>query len=108
IKAYAVTSPERLDALKDVPSSKEAGLTGFDMVIWNGFYAPKGTPQPILDTLHAALQKFLDDPKIVERFAQTGTVPFGKDMRSPEAHRRLLDSEIDRFAVMIKATGVKP
>lgn len=108
IKAYAVTSPERLDALKDVPSSKEAGLTGFDMVIWNGFYAPKGTPKPILDTLHTALQAFIADPKIVERFAQTGTVPFAANMRSPAAHQLLLESEMERFAVMIKATGIKP
>lgn len=107
IKAYAVTSQERLPALKDVPSSKEAGLEGFDMVIWNGFYAPRGTPKPILDTLHAALQKMVDDPKIIERFAQTGTVPFPKGMRSPEAHRKFLDSEIERFAQMVKAAGVK-
>ncbi len=107
IKAYAVTSAERLPALKDVPSAKEAGLAGFDMVIWNGFYAPKGTPKPILDTLHAALQKMVDDPKIIERFAQTGTVTFPKNQRSMEAHRKMLDTEIDRFAVMIKATGVK-
>ena len=107
IKAYAVTSAERLPALKDVPSSKEAGLTGFDMVIWNGFYAPKGTPKPILETLHAALQKMVDDPKVIERFAQTGTVTFPKEQRSMEAHRKLLESEIERFAVMIKATGMK-
>lgn len=107
IKAYAVTSSERLPALKDVPSAKEAGLVGFDMVIWNGLYAPKGTPKPIINALHGALQKFLDDPKIVEQFAKTGTVPFGKDMRSPEAHQTLLTSEFDRFAAMIKAAGVK-
>ncbi len=107
IKAYAVTSAERLAALKDVPSAKEAGLPGFDMVIWNGFYAPKGTPKPILDTLHVALQKMLDDPKVIERFAQTGTVTFPQAQRSMEAHRKLLDSEIERFAVMIKATGLK-
>jgi tripartite-type tricarboxylate transporter receptor subunit TctC len=107
IKAYAVTSRERLPALKDVPSSVEAGLTGFDMVIWNGFYAPRGTPKPMLDTLHGALQKMVEDPKIIERFAQTGTVPFPPEMRSPAAHRKFLDSEIERFAQMVKAAGVK-
>ena len=69
-------------------------MTGFDMTIWNGFYAPRGTPKPIRDKLHAALQKFLDDPVIIDRFAQTGTVPFGKAQRSPEAHRKLLDADI--------------
>lgn len=107
IKPYAVTSQDRLGALPDVPSSKEAGLEGFDMVIWNGFYAPKGTPEPVLDRLHAALQKFVEDPLIIQRFAQTGTVPFPKDMRSRAAHRKFLDSEIERFAKMVKAAGVK-
>lgn len=107
IKPYAVTSQDRLGALPNVPSSKEAGLEGFDMVIWNGFYAPKGTPEPILDRLHDALQKFVDDPLIIQRFAQTGTVPFPKDMRSRAAHRKFLDSEIERFAKMVKAAGVK-
>ena len=107
IKAYAVTSAERLPALKDVPSAGEAGLVGFDMVIWNGMYAPKGTPKPILDTLHAALQKMIDDPKVIERFAQTGTVTFPAAQRSMEAHRVLLEAEIERFAAMVKAIGIK-
>lgn len=108
IKGYAVTSPERLAALPNVPSSKEAGLTGFDMVIWNALYAPKGTPKEVLDKVHAALQKFVDDPKIQERFAQTGTVAFAKDRRSPEEHRRFMLAELDRYAAMVKATGLKP
>lgn len=107
IKPYAVTSKERLAALKDVPSYVEAGLGNFEMTIWNGLYAPKGTPKPVLDRLHDALQKFIDDPKIVERFAQTGTVPFGKDMRSPDVHRRHVEAELVRYAEMVKAAGVK-
>lgn len=107
IKGYAVTSPERLAALPNIPSAKEAGLTGFDMVIWNGLYAPKGTPKPILEKVHAALQKFMDDPKINERFAATGTVAFGKDMRSSETHQKYLIAEIARYKKMVAAAGVK-
>lgn len=107
IKPYAVTSKSRLDALKDVPSYVEAGLNDFEMTIWNGLYAPKGTPKPVLDKLHAALQKFIDDPKIVERFHQTGTVPFGKDMRSPQVHQKYVEAELVRYDKMVKAAGVK-
>lgn len=108
IKPYAVTSKQRLAALKDVPSYVEAGIPDFEMTIWNGLYAPKGTPKPVLDKLHDALQKFIDDPKIVERFASTGTVPFGKDMRSPEVHKKHVEAEIARYAKMVAAAGVKP
>jgi tripartite-type tricarboxylate transporter receptor subunit TctC len=108
IKPYVVTSKQRLAALKDVPTYVEAGISDFEMTIWNGLYAPKGTPKPVLDKLHDALQKFIDDPKIVERFAQTGTVPFGKDMRSPEIHRKHVEAELVRYAAMVKAAGVKP
>lgn len=108
IKPYLVTSKQRLDALKDVPSYVEAGIANFEMTIWNGLYAPKGTPKPVLDRLHDALQKFIDDPKIIERFAATGTVPFGKDMRSPEVHRKHVEAELVRYAEMVKAAGVTP
>ncbi len=108
IKGYAVTSSERLAALPDVPSAREAGLAGFDMTIWNGMYAPAGTPKDIRDKLHAALQAFMDDPKVIERFHQTGTVAFAKDMRSSEAHRKFLDAEIVRYQDLVTASGLKP
>jgi tripartite-type tricarboxylate transporter receptor subunit TctC len=108
IKPYAVTSKARLSALKDVPSYVEAGLGDFEMTIWNGLYAPKGTPKPVLDKLHGALQTFIDDPIIVERFAATGTVPFGKDMRSPAVHKKHVEAELVRYAAMVKAAGVTP
>ncbi len=106
IKPYLVTSKQRLAALKDVPSFVEAGIPNFEMTIWNGLYAPKGTPKPVLDKLHDALQKFIDDPKIVERFASTGTVPFGKDMRSPAVHKKHLEDDIKTIAKMVKDAGV--
>ncbi len=108
IKPYLVTSKQRLAALKDVPSFVEAGISNFEMTIWNGLYAPKGTPKPILDKLHDALQKFIDDPKIVERFAATGTVPFGKDMRSPAIHKAHFEKELVTIAKMVKDAGVNP
>ena len=106
IKAYLVTSKQRLDALKEVPSFVEAGIANFEMTIWNGLYAPKGTPKPVVDKLHDALQKFIDDPKVVERFAATGTVPFGKDMRSPAVHQKHLAEDIVNIAKLVKDAGV--
>jgi tripartite-type tricarboxylate transporter receptor subunit TctC len=108
VKAYAVTSAERLESIKDVPSSREAGLPDFNVTIWNGLYAPKGVPKEVVDKVHDALTKMLADPKIVERFAATGTWLFPPDMRSPQAHAKFLTSEFARFEAMFKAVGVKP
>ncbi|MCK1974972.1 tripartite tricarboxylate transporter substrate binding protein, partial [Bacillus safensis] len=65
IKAYAVTSPERLDVLKDLPTTKEAGLDGMEVGIWHGIYAPKGTPAAITERLSKSLQLALKDPNVV-------------------------------------------
>ena len=62
VKAYAVTSAERLDSIKDVPSAKEAGLPDFNVTIWNGLYAPKGVPKEVVDKVNAAIGKMVTDP----------------------------------------------
>ena len=107
VKAYAVTSGDRLGSLPNVPSNKEAGYPGFDVTIWNGAYAPKGTPKDVIEKWNAAIGKFVTDPVIVERFAQTGTVPFPADMRSPAAHAKFLDSQFAFYDKMFAAAGVK-
>jgi tripartite-type tricarboxylate transporter receptor subunit TctC len=106
VKAYAVTSTERLDSIKDVPSAKEAGLPEFNVTIWNGLYAPKGVPKEVIDKVSAAIGKMVTDPTIVERFAATGTHPFPAGMRSPAEHAKFLNSEFERFETMFKAVGV--
>jgi tripartite-type tricarboxylate transporter receptor subunit TctC len=108
VKAYAVTSAERLDSIKDVPSSKEAGLPDFNVTIWNGLYAPKGVPKEVVDKVNAAIGKMVTDPAILERFAATGTRPFPADMRSAAAHATFLTGEFARFEAMFKAVGVTP
>ncbi len=107
VKAYAVTSPDRLASIKDVPSNKEVGFPDFNVTIWNGAYAPKGTPKPIIDKWNAAIKKFVADPQIVERFAATGTVPFPQDMRSPEAHAKFLTEQFAFYEKMFAAAGIK-
>jgi tripartite-type tricarboxylate transporter receptor subunit TctC len=106
IKPYLVTAKQRLAALKDVPTFVEAGIPNFEMTIWNGLYAPRGTPKAVLDKLHDALQKFIDDPKVIERFHATGTVPFGKDMRSPAVHKKHFEEDMALIAKLVKDAGV--
>ncbi len=103
---HVVTSNERLAVIKNVPTSAEAGLPALDMTIWHGLYAPAGTPKDRVATLHAALQKAIADPTIVERFAAVGTQVYPQAERSIEAHRKRFMAEIDRIAELMKAAGV--
>ncbi len=104
IKAYAAFTDERLDALPDVPTAKEAGLE-IPIAIWHGLYAPAGTPDEIVAELSDALQKALADPKVVERFAELGTAPVPAEAATPSALQERLTSEIDRWEPVIKAAG---
>jgi tripartite-type tricarboxylate transporter receptor subunit TctC len=69
IKVYGVTTKTRVGSLPDVPTLQEQGLPGFEVVVWHGLYAPKGTPKAVIDKLAAALQEALKDPNVKARFA---------------------------------------
>ena len=105
IKAYAVTSPERLDVLKDVPTTIEAGLPAVQVGIWHGLYAPKGTPAEITDRLSKSLQVALKDPNVIARFAELGTRPSSEADATPAALKAKLESEIARWKPIIEAAG---
>jgi tripartite-type tricarboxylate transporter receptor subunit TctC len=105
VKAYAVTTLERLPALKDLPTANEAGLKGFEIGVWHGMYAPKGTPQPIIDKLAAALREAMKDPTVMARFADINTTPATQDQATPKALEQKLVNEVDRWAPIIKAAG---
>ena len=106
VKPYAVTAATRLASLSDVPSNVEAGVPGFKHTIWNAAYVPKGTPKAVVDTWNKAIGKFVDDPKIQERFAQTGTVVFPPEMRSPAAHAKFLEEQFAFYAKLFASAGV--
>jgi tripartite-type tricarboxylate transporter receptor subunit TctC len=106
VKALAVTTPKRLDTLKDLPTAAEAGLPGFELAVWHGVYAPKGTPKPVLDKLVASLQAGLKDPGLVKRFAELGVVVVSPEKQTPEGLSRHLKAEIDKWAPIIKKAGV--
>ena len=105
IKAYAVTSPARLPVLPDVPTAVEGGLAGFQVGIWHGVYAPKGTPAEATERLSKALQVALKDPNVVARFAELGTVPSSEAEATPAALKTKLETEIARWKPVIEAAG---
>ena len=105
VKAYAVTSKARVPSLPDVPTLAESGLKNFEVAVWHGLYAPKGTPKPIVDKVSAALRVALKDPLVVQRFADLGTQPEPAERATPEAHRAYLKAEVEKWAPIIKAAG---
>ena len=106
IKAYAVATKARVPSLPDVPTFAESGLQGFELVVWHGLYAPKGTPKPIIEKLAATLQQALKDPALAQRFADLGTEPIAQNRATPDALRIYLKSEVDRWGPLIKKAGV--
>lgn len=106
IKVYGVTTKSRLHALPQVPTMHEAGLPGFEVVVWQGLYAPKGTPKAVIDTLSKALQAALADPALRKRFDDLGTIPASREQATPTALRNHLRSEIEKWAPIIKRAGV--
>lgn len=106
VKVYGVTTTKRNAALPDVPTMAEAGLPKFEVAVWHGIYAPKGTPKPIVDKLSQALQAALKDPMVVEKFAGLGTEPVAQNRATPEALRTHLKAEIDKWSPIIKKAGV--
>lgn len=106
VRAYAVTSKERLPSLPDVPTTAEVGLPGVDYTVWHGLYVVKGTPPPVIGKLNEALRTALADPVLQARFAELGTVVVPPSDQSPEAHRQLFSREIDRLARLVSAAGI--
>jgi tripartite-type tricarboxylate transporter receptor subunit TctC len=106
IKVYAVTTKTRVKSLPDVPTAHEAGLPNFEISVWHGLYAPKGTPKPVIETLSKALQVALKDSNVKQRFAELGAEPVPEKSATPEPLRTLLKSEIDRWGPIIKKAGV--
>jgi len=106
IKVYGVTTPARLASLPDVPTLDEQGLKGFNLVVWNGLFAPRGTPKAALDKLNAALQAAVQDPAFKARLAELGAEPVPPAKATPESLRTLLTAEIGKWTPIIRKSGV--
>ncbi len=107
IKGYAVTTKERLAAFPGVPTATEAGLPGFAITVWFGLYAPKGTPQPIIEKLSKGLQQALQDPDVKNRLAGSGASTVPIERATPAALRTFLQAEVDKWVPIIQKAGVK-
>jgi len=107
VQAYAVTSAKRVDtpALKDLPTLQELGLNGFNVSIWHGLYAPKGTPKDVLDKVNAALKEALKDKDFNQRQEALGAVVVTDDRVNPDAHKRFVAAEIEKWGAVIRAAG---
>ena len=107
VKAYAVTTTKRLTtpALKNLPTLDESGLKGFNVTIWHGLYAPKGTPKAVTDKINAALRVALKDADFVKREESLGAVIVTDARLSGAEHRKFVESEINKWGPIIKAAG---
>jgi tripartite-type tricarboxylate transporter receptor subunit TctC len=108
VKAFAVTTHKRLTtpALKDLPTMQEAGLKGFEVTIWHGLYAPKGTPPDILAKLNGALKAALKDPEFIKKQEGLGAVVVTDKRVEPAEHKKFVAAEIAKWSPIIKAAGV--
>ena len=108
VKAFAVTTTKRLTtaALKDLPTLQESGLKGFEVTIWHGLYAPKGTPADILAKLNGALKAALKDPEFIKKQEGLGAVVVTDKRTEPAEHKKFVAAEIAKWSPVIKAAGV--
>ncbi|MDQ4035213.1 MAG: tripartite tricarboxylate transporter substrate-binding protein [Chloroflexota bacterium] len=106
VKAYAVTTPERVESLPDVPTTAEEGLEDLEVSVWHGLYVPAGTPQEVIDAMNSALVAALADESVISRLGRLGTAPVPEDRATPEAHREHLQAQIELWRPIIEAAGV--
>src|SRR5882757_3903615 len=108
LHGIAITSTERLEELKDVPTTTELGMPEINYTMWHGLYVAKGTPKEIIALLNDALRKAVSDPDVAAKFKQLGTVPFPEKDQSPEAHARLFAADLPRVAKLVESSGARP
>ena len=109
VRAIAVSAPQRLAQMPDVPTFAEAGVPQFDLRIWNGLVAPKGTPRAAIERLSAAVSQVLDSPEYKDRVEKqlASQIPGAAD-RTADAFRKVLEKDSERIGGLIKAIGMKP
>jgi tripartite-type tricarboxylate transporter receptor subunit TctC len=108
VRAYAVTARQRLASAPDIPTVDEAGLPGFHVSIWQGGWAPKGTPKEIIAKLNAAIAGALADPAVQKRLAEIGQEMPGAEQMTPGGFGAFHKAEMDKWTPIIKAANIKP
>ena len=106
IKAFATTTKARLAVAPDLPTAAEAGLPGVEITVWFGMWAPKTTPQPVIEKLSAGLREALKEPEVKNRLAMAGAETVAAERATPAALRAHLKSEIDKWVPIIQKAGI--
>ncbi len=108
VQAYAVTTTKQLTtpALKDLPTLQDQGLKGFEVTIWHGLYAPKGTPADVITKINAALKVALKDPDFIKKQEGLGAVVVTDKRMEPAEHKKFVAAEIAKWSPVLKAAGV--
>jgi tripartite-type tricarboxylate transporter receptor subunit TctC len=106
VKVYGVTTAQRVPSLSMVPTMAEQGMKGFEVSVWHGVYAPKGTPKPVVDKLVATLQASVQDAQFKSRIAELGAQAVPKEKATPASLAAHLKAEIEKWGPIIKAAGV--
>lgn len=108
IKAIVNLSPQRSASMPDIPTSDETGVPGLYMSGWFGFFAPKGTPKDVVNTLSSAMSKVLADPAVKARFSELGLDVASVEQQKPEGLAAFQKAEIEKWWPIIRAAGIKP
>ena len=106
VKLYGVTTKQRIRALPDAPTLSEGGLKDFEVIVWHGIYAPKGTPAAVVDKFGSAVRAALKDPSFASRMAELGAEIVPDSKQTPEGLRTWLQSEINKWGPVIRSAGV--
>ncbi|SFN37803.1 tripartite tricarboxylate transporter substrate binding protein [Variovorax sp. OV329] len=108
LRAIAVTSAKRLESMPDVPTVAESGIQGlsdYSVLSWQAIFVPTGTPAPVIDKLHAEIRKILAEPEMQEKLKNFGMQPADMSTAQIAAFQK---AEVDKWAQVIKAAGIKP
>lgn len=107
VRAYVLTATRRMNSLPDVPTAAEVGMPGLNVGAWYGFYAPVGTPRPIIDVLNGALRDVVQDRTVARQLEKIETYLLPLDQATPEAHRHKLASQIELWRPIIEKAGIQ-
>jgi tripartite-type tricarboxylate transporter receptor subunit TctC len=106
VKGIAVMAHKRVPIIADLPTTGEQGLPGVEASVWNGFFLPKGTPDPIVRKLNKVMSDMLDNPAMRKRLEELGLEILPPEQRSPEYLAKFLPQEVERWGKVIKAAGI--
>jgi len=108
VRGIAVMSPHRVKIIPDLPTTGEQGLPGVEASVWNAFFLPPGTPDPIVRTLNRAMSDALDDVTVSKRLQDLGLEIVAPERRTPEYLAKFVPEEVARWTKVVQAAGISP